>query len=169
MKIECEREQDVLDAFAAQRWPARCHGELVAHVRGCSICTDLAEVANALLDDHDTLPIDDDRLAAAGVVWWRAQLRAREEDARAAVRPIAFIQGVAASVAVWLVVALLRTIPIRWLGASRAWAADLIADVRVPVPDLTRVTAGVPAGLLFVMAAAVLLVPLAIYFAVADD
>src|SRR6266545_4783902 len=110
MKIECEREQDVLDTLAAQRWPARCDDDLRAHVGTCGICADLVEVAGALLDDHD-ITYQDARIPPSGIVWWRAQLRAREEDARAAARPIAFIQGVAASVALWVVVTLLRAIP----------------------------------------------------------
>ncbi len=110
MTCECDREQDVLDALSAGRWPARCDEDLRAHVSACGICHDLVDVATALADDRDAT-WRDARVPSAGVVWWRAQLRAREDAARAAGRPVAFIQGVAASVAVWLAIALFRAMP----------------------------------------------------------
>src|ERR671932_499558 len=110
MKIECAREQDVLDALAAQRWPARCDDELRDHVAACDICSDLIVAASALLDDQETA-YSEARIPPAGLVWWRARLRAREEAARAAARPLAFIQGVAASAAVWLLVTFVRAVP----------------------------------------------------------
>ena len=168
MKIDCDREQDVLDALAAQRWPARCDDELRAHVRTCAVCADLVHVARALLEDHDT-SYQDARLPPSGVVWWRAQLRAREEDARAAARPIAFVQGVAVSVAVWLVVTLLRAVPPSAVAAWKAWAIALVPRFTVPVPDLARAAAAAPAGVLLVVGAVLLLAPLAIYFAGAED
>ncbi len=114
MTCECDREDDVLDALAAERWPERCDEDLRTHVNACAVCADLAEVAAALLDDREAA-WREARVPPAGVVWWRAQLRAREEAARAAGRPLAFIQGVAASVAVWLIVALFRAMPLSYL------------------------------------------------------
>jgi hypothetical protein len=162
MTIECPREQDVLDAFAAQRWPARCDDELRTHVNGCGICTDLVAVAGALLDDQDTVYAGA-RVPPSGFVWWRAQLRAREEDARAAARPIAFIQGVAASVAVWLLVTLVRSVPTVRLIALTEWMAGLVPHVSVPLPTITHAVAVLLAG------AALLLAPIAIYLAVNED
>lgn len=168
MKIDCDREPDVLDALAAQRWPARCGDELRTHVAACAVCGDLVQVASALLEDHDTT-YQDARLPPSGIVWWRAQLRAREEDARAAARPIAFIQGVAVSVAVWLVVTLLRAVPASTVAAWKEWAIGLAPRVSVPVPDLARAAAAVPVGVFLVIAAVLLLAPLAIYFALVED
>lgn len=167
MKIECPREQDVLDALAAQRWPARCDDELQAHVQGCGICTDLVAVASALLDDQDTA-YHDARIPPSGLVWWRAQLRAREQDARAAARPIAFIQGVAVSVAVWLIVTLVRSVPTARFVALKEWMTGLVPHVTVPLPSVAQVGAAIPLAVLLV-AAALLLAPLAIYFAVNED
>jgi hypothetical protein len=163
---ECEREQDVLDAIASQRWPSRCDETLRAHVRTCSLCADLVEVASALVDEH-AAAYQEARIPPSGIVWWRAQLRARDEDARAAARPIAFIQGLAASVAVWLLVTVVRTLPAATLAAWKNWLGD--AARMLPVPSLAHVTAAIPAGVLLVLGAALLLAPLAIYFAVADD
>jgi hypothetical protein len=167
MKIECPREQDVLDAFAAQRWPARCAAELRAHVHDCGICADLVAVAGALLDDHDTAYAEA-RIPPSGLVWWRAQRRAREENARAAARPIAFIQGVAASVAVWLLVTLVRSVPTVRLIALKEWMAGLVPHVSVPLPTIAHAAAAIPVAVL-VAGAALLLAPIAIYFAVNED
>ena len=168
MRIECEREQDVLDALAARRWPARCDTELTAHVAACPVCGDLVEVAGALLDDHDAT-YGDARLPPSGVVWWRAQLRARDEDARAAARPIAFIQGVAASVALWLLVTLVRAIPTAMVAAWKDWVLGFIPHLSVSLPNLADMTAAIPVNVLLVVGAALLLAPLAIYLAVAED
>jgi hypothetical protein len=168
MTCECSREQDVLDALSARRWPERCDADLRAHVASCAICTDLVEVAMALLDDHE-LAWRDARVPPSGVVWWRAQLRAREDAARAAARPLAFIHGVAASVAVWLVVALVRAVPPAYLSTWRAWVAGLIPDITFRMPDVASVTGAVPLSLLLLLAAWLLLAPVAIYFAVVDE
>ena len=165
MIVECDREQDVLDTIASQRWPARCDEDLRVHVHACSVCADLVEVASALVDDHAPV-CQETRIPSSGIVWWRAQLRAREEDARAAARPIAFIQGVAVSVAVWLLVILARSLPAATLAAWKGWLGD--AARLLPVPSLAQVTA-IPTGVLLVVGAVLLLAPLAIYFAVAED
>jgi hypothetical protein len=168
MTCECSREQDVLDALSARRWPERCDADLRTHVASCAICADLVDVASALLDDHE-VAWRDAHLPPSGVVWWRAQLRAREEAARAAARPLAFIQGVAASVAVWLVLALVRAVPPGYLSTWRAWLMGLVPDITVRMPDLARVTGAVPLSILVLLAAWLLLAPVAIYFAVVDE
>ena len=168
MTCECSREQDVLDALSARRWPERCDADLRAHVAACAICTDLVDVATALLDDHEA-SWRDARMPPSGVVWWRAQLRAREDAARAAARPLGFIQGVAASVAVWLVVALVRAVPPASVSTWRAWVTELIPDITSRMPDVSSVTGAVPLGILLLLAAWLLLAPVAIYFAVGDD
>ena len=168
MTCECTREEDVLDALSARRWPDRCDADLRAHVASCDICADLVDVATALLDDHE-VAWRDARVPPSGVVWWRAQLRAREDAARAAARPLAFIQGVAASVAVWLVVALVRAVPPAYLSTWRAWVTELVPDITVRMPDMARVAGAVPLSILVLLAAWLVLAPVAIYFAVVDE
>ncbi|MGE5816048.1 MAG: hypothetical protein ACM36C_16280, partial [Acidobacteriota bacterium] len=100
-RVECPREQDVLDALASRRWPHRAGDELRAHVATCGICADLVTVAGALLDD-ESVPHE---LPPASLVWWRAQLRARVEAARAALRPIRVAQLAAVICAAAVVIA----------------------------------------------------------------
>jgi hypothetical protein len=168
MIADCDREQDVLDAITSQRWPTRCDEDLQAHVRTCSFCADLVEVASALLDEHASAH-QEARIPSSGIVWWRAQLRARDEDARAAARPIAFVQGIAASVAVWLLVTFIRAVPAATFVAWKDWVLGFMPHVSLPVPSLAHVAAAIPVGVLVVVGAALLLAPLAIYFAVAED
>ena len=158
----------MLDALSARRWPERCDADLRAHVASCAICADLVDVATALLDDHE-VAWDDAHVPPSGVVWWRAQLRAREEAARAAARPLAFIQGVAASVAVWLVLALVRAVPPAYLSTWRGWVKGLVPEITVRMPDMASVTGAVPLSILVLLAAWLLLAPVAIYFAVVDE
>jgi hypothetical protein len=94
-RVECPREQDVLDTLASRRWPDRAGQGLRAHVAACTVCADLLVVAGALIDGDEPLSVPRE-LPPAGVVWWRAQLRAREEATRAALRPIRAVQAAAA-------------------------------------------------------------------------
>ena len=171
MTAECSCEEDVLDAITARRWPDRCDAELRAHVTSCHICIDLVRVATALLEDRE-VAWSDARLPPSGVVWWRAQLRAREDAARAAARPLAFIQGVAASVALWLVVTIVRGMPPADVSAWRTWFAAWLPGTSFPATDILRLPdlAGmVPISILCLLAAWLVLAPVAIYFAVLDD
>jgi hypothetical protein len=171
MRHECVREEDVLEAVTTSGWPARADDNLRAHVASCAVCADLVEVTTALLEDRE-LACSEATLPPSGVVWWRAQLRAREDAARAAARPLAFIQGVAASVALWLVVTLLRAIPAADVVNAWGWARRSIGALSIPWPDLTNV---VPAagwatvGLVCLLAAWLMLAPIAIYLAVGDE
>ena len=90
--VECPREQDLLDALTAGRWPDRVDAELHTHVRDCAICTDLADVVGALYDARDVVYADV-AVPASGTVWWRAQIRARREAAAQAARPVTIVQA----------------------------------------------------------------------------
>ena len=168
MSIECPREADVLDALAAQRWPGRCDEALRAHVAACGICLDLVEVAQALWHDHDAA-YEHARVPSSGLVWWRAQLRAREDAARAAGRPIAFIQGVAVSAALWLILTVARAVPASTFGVWKGWLLRLVPHVTLSVPDLARAAAAVPVSIVVFVLVSLVLAPLAIYFAVNED
>jgi hypothetical protein len=169
VKTECAHEQDVLDALAAQRWPARCDEHLRAHVNECALCADLIDVASALLEDQQSA-WQEARVPPSSIVWWRAQVRAREEAARAAARPIAFIQGVAASMALWLAVAIWRALPWPALGDLRKLLAGLVPSVTFSLPDFATVATILPGALLLLaLAAWLMLAPVAIYFAAHDE
>ena len=100
-RIECVREFDVLEAVASGRWAAGAFPAIEAHLVECPICADLATVVAALAPDRDERRLET-RVPPAAHVWWRAQVRARQEAAAAASRPITIAQGVAAASAIGL-------------------------------------------------------------------
>ena len=67
----------------------------------CPVCAELAAIAKIVRDDfeHATRQA---RVPTAEIVWWRAQMRAREDAARAAARPILFTQALAVAAAIGL-------------------------------------------------------------------
>lgn len=105
--IECAREQDVLDAVAAGRWPDRCERDLRAHVERCAICAEVAAVAHALREDYERA-WQQSQVPPSGRVWWRAEMRARHEAARRAAQPITVVQGLVGACVVGLALALLQ-------------------------------------------------------------
>ena len=165
MNAECAREPDVLDMLAANRWPSKCEQDLKEHVETCAACAGLLIVASALLDEHESAWAEA-RVPPPALVWWRAQVRGREEAARAAARPIAFVQGIAASCAVWIAVSLLRAFPPP-VPDWHAWFATALNAL----PDVAAVAAAVPGGVPFlvVAVASLLLSSLVLFFALRED
>lgn len=102
--IECPRETDVLDALASARWPDRVDAELSQHVASCAICRDVIAVAAAMHEDHDAAwhEWNDANVPSSGQMWWRAEMRARQDAIREATRPVTIAQGVAAGLALGL-------------------------------------------------------------------
>src|SRR5689334_16869858 len=87
-RAECPREQEVLDSVYSGRWPDRMGQDLAGHVEGCTFCKELGMVAQALRSNF-SMAIEQARVPSAGLVWWRAEIRARQESLRVASRPIA--------------------------------------------------------------------------------
>ena len=168
--VDCGREEDVLDALTSGRWPERVDRELLSHVVHCSICTDVVEVASAVLEVRANEPVEA-RIPSSAVMWWRAQMRARQEAAREAARPITVAQVVASVAAIVLmIVALWALSP--WLmdslGGCLAAAIGSDGSDLTAMQAPTLMTSGwiVPALMIGVW---LVLAPVAIYFAVADD
>ena len=167
---ECLREQDLLDALASNRWPARCEEELRRHVATCDTCADLEQVVAPLMDDHDHL-WSTIRVPSSGTVWWRAQTRARLDAAREALRPVTVAQAIGAALAV-LSLAALIWMAAPWLSGLQQLMPDL------PGVDIQTTRLMALAGTIdlarwwwVIVAAAtwLLLAPLAIYFALFED
>jgi hypothetical protein len=163
---ECVREQDVVDAVTAGRWPG-VEAELRGHVRSCRSCADLVEVLGPLLDAGDAA-WQNARVPSSGVVWWRAQMRARREATVSANRPltIAQVAGTLAGIAVLLGIAVVVA---PWFDLSLAGSLE---SLRLNLEPVTL--AGLPTlarhwWIALLVGSWLLLAPMAIYFAVADD
>lgn len=169
MILECAREADVFEAVAFGRWPEHCGQELTAHVSTCAICADLVAVAGALHEDRESLC----RLAqppAAGMVWWRATIRARADAARTVTQPISVFQGIAgaciAGGAAGLVGVAWRSM--HWVDRLGDLAVSL-ASHRADIASASALATGRGLPILLAVAAGLVLAPLAIYFTLADD
>lgn len=159
----CGREEDILDVIAMGRWPARSDPDLAAHLEGCEGCRDLVTVVTALSGGYESAWTEA-RLPSSTLVWWRAQVKAREEAVRAAVRPMAFAQGVAAAGAVWIAVSVLRMAPAPIsLGGSAA-----IAYLRAALADISAALLSIPGGTTFVglVVGSLVLAPIALLLVV---
>ena len=126
MKLQCQFEQELLDAIAARRWPDRAEAQLREHVARCGLCSDVAEIAGAFFEDRDCAQAEA-VVPSASAVWWRAQIRAREEAARVAARPLLIFQ-VMATICVAIVAIALAPAASNWIrgsltafGAAECW------------------------------------------------
>ena len=126
MKLQCQFEQDLLDAVSSRRWPDRADAALRAHVASCSLCSDVAVIAGAFFEDSDCARAEA-VVPPASAIWWRAQIRAREEATRVATRPLIAVQIVATLVALVAAIAVAPAASasirssIKTLGATDWW------------------------------------------------
>ena len=160
----CPREADVLDALASARWPHRADEDLVQHVASCEICKDVITVAAAIQADHDAA-YREANVPSSGQMWWRAEMRARQDAVREASRPVAVAQGVA------VVLALVVAIAVAWfawpsihdlLSASTATAAA----GTVAQPSVFASSMAIP--LAVAMGALLVIAPLALYVVLSE-
>jgi len=169
--VDCCREDDVLDALTSGRWPDRADDDIKGHVATCAICADVVEVASAVLEVRNDEP-GEMRIPSSAVMWWRAQMRARQEAAREAARPITVAQVVAAVTLVAVTVGALIALSPWFAVVLGGWMADVeitasLAALGAPSGMLTQgwVLSAVAIGL----GVWLVLAPVAIYLAVADD
>jgi hypothetical protein len=168
--FDCGREEDVLDALTSGRWPERVDRELLAHVANCSICTDVVDVASAVLEVRANEPAEA-RIPSSAVMWWRAQMRACQEAAREAARPITVAQVIASVAAIVLMIVALWALSPWLMDSLGGWLAAVTGDdgFDVAAMQAPRLMTGgwiVPALMIGVW---LVLAPVAIYFAMADD
>ncbi|HLY62903.1 MAG TPA: hypothetical protein VKV95_19330 [Terriglobia bacterium] len=119
----CENERAVLEAVESGRWPQACGAELRAHVAQCSICADVLLVAKTLQHENQWVQTEVE-LPAAGLVWWKAQMRAQREAATRAAEPIRMVEKAAG---IFGIVSLIVLTVWRWdlVADWLAWVADL--------------------------------------------
>ena len=155
---ECLREAEVVESVANGAWPSASTADLKAHVASCAICGELAAVADAIRADCQSARAHL-QVPSAGLVWWRAQLRARQQNAEAAGRPITYVQ-VAAGVFAASLLFMLGGLVWPSLRESVAWI-DLISHVA----DTGRFWL----PLAVAIAAWLVLAPVVLLFALSDD
>jgi hypothetical protein len=174
---ECAHEREVLDLVIADRWPDRCDPDVVAHASACEVCRDVVAVAFAMREDEARVeaeivaasPHHQSVVPDATLVWWRAQLRAHEDAARRAARPIAMVQGIGIGIGLVATLSLGRVLwP--WIRAYAAGATSSLADMAARSASMsTAAVAAAPLWLTLSIIAAVVAAPLALYAALGKD
>ncbi|HUP60803.1 MAG TPA: hypothetical protein VNA69_10335 [Thermoanaerobaculia bacterium] len=155
--MSCARENELLETVSAGRWPDGCDEELRAHAASCEHCRELAAMA-ALFHAEMQDAMRDAQLPSSGLVWWRAQRRARAEAARTASRAITLVQ--AASVAGAIAFALMIIGGVSVMSESwRTWLPR--------ISEAFSTTWSLP--LTIALAVFLTLTPVALYFVLAED
>ena len=114
---ECPLEEEILTEAMQSRCPDQANPALRAHAAqsasGAAVAAIASLTAAAREEDgtHAEIP-------EAGLVWWRAQLRARREAAKSAGRPITAAQVIAFACAAGLLGAC--------FGATSTWFQSLV-------------------------------------------
>jgi hypothetical protein len=167
-RVECRFEADVLEAVIQSRWPERVDFELREHAKTCQICSDVAAVAGAIECAREGMPAHP-AIPESGIVWWKAQMRARREAVEAAGRPITAVHVAAFACAMALMGACIGATS-SWFQAGLKWLWSGLTkiDVATLVAYATALIAG--HGLLAAsMFAMVFVVPVAVYLAIGKD
>ena len=154
MKNQCSREHEVMETVSCGRWPEHCPVELRAHISDCSICRDVLDVALALHQDRDSA-YPHAHVPSADLVWWRAELRARQEAMRTASRPITITETFGAAAGIGVAVALMKS---AW-----PWLKTTFVLPDLPLFSFSQ------AGLVIVFALAVLVIAPLAYLALSDE
>ena len=166
-QIECEFEADVLSAVLQSRWPERAEDGLREHVKTCAICSDVAAVAGAIeCAREETVPHP---LPESGLVWWKAQMRARREALETVGRPITAIQVAAFACALVLMGACIGATS-NWFQVALKWVwAEITGfDLNAFIPYAAALISG-HVLLALCMAAMIFGVPVAVYLAIGKD
>ena len=165
--VECSREEDVQAAVNTGRWPERVDSELRAHIDGCEVCQDVLAVAIGFASvDGDAHPLPD-----ASAVWLRSQVRARAEAARLAQQPITVAQALAFASVVGVLGALVGASS-SWLQTWLKWAGMAVSRLNprgLPLPTGIAALVTEHAGLVVMIAMALTLAPIAVYWAIREN
>jgi hypothetical protein len=164
MMRECTRSGDVAAAVAAGEFSRGGDGDLHQHVAACDACRDLVLDMSALRAERARVRRDAP-MPSAGLVWWRAQLRERQQAARQAAAPVAAVHAAALVGAVVLAAVLVAAVA-RWAGLAAV--TDLIPTMPSWGETSKSVTDASPLiryGLALGASAWLILGPVALYFA----
>ena len=119
----------------------------------CPRCGPLAAIEQMIRDEFDAT-IRQVRVPTPEIVWWRAQMRAREEAARAAARPILFTQALAMAALVGLLISVAGRLTL----PAFSWSGLTPISLHLPLLPIA-----------IAAACWIVLAPLALYLAFSRD
>jgi len=113
----CEKEALVIEAVRCGTWD----DALRTHAARCPVCADAALAADLLreLSDLDNTQVT---LPNGGLIWWKAQLKAKRAAAERATQPISIVEKVFCACSILSAIGLLLW---QWSSIS-AWFALLL-------------------------------------------
>ena len=168
MKRECVRSADVLAAMTAAPVPVLSNEELRQHADACESCREMVTVVGALRAERDRLRRST-TVPSAGLVWWRAQLRQRQQAALRATAPVTAVHAAAIVAAVVLAVVRATSVaPFVGMPSLSGWIPQVPSWVEAP-PTLTTDFPMLRYGLMLGATAWLILGPVALYFALRRD
>ncbi len=85
--VSCTCEKEIRELVESGQWPLAAPPELKSHAASCRTCADLVLVAGAFQRTRATT-IAAARPATPGAIWWRAQLRSRQQAFERIQRPL---------------------------------------------------------------------------------
>lgn len=130
----CVWERELLDALGRGFVGA----ELESHIATCLSCGELHAVASALLDER-VKAISEAPVPTAAAMWWRMQMRRRQEVQAASRRSLLIGQAVTLAAAMAVMVALFG-------GNVAVELREVIASIRLSTPLLLAVATWIVAA-----------------------
>lgn len=131
----CARQQEVTQAVQAGQWPLGVAEEVREHVAACAACADEVRLAVAFQSARAAAM----RVAtpqSAGLLWWKAQIRRRQEAMEKLERPGFAISTAAMAVSLVLLGAVLLTVwkQVHWsrtmvFFSPHGWSVWMVAGV----------------------------------------
>ena len=119
----CPREAEVQAILRQGHWPEACDDDFRSHVQTCPTCSDQLLVLHAFHGARDQA-MQAARLDHPNLLWWRAQLRRRNEALQRVGRPITRAQTFALCIGILAAAALLRS----QIGSGLEWSSWLPAS-----------------------------------------
>jgi hypothetical protein len=168
MTRECVRAAEVLAAMTAGPEPGLANEELRQHADACELCRDMVTVVSALRGERDRVRRTTS-VPSAGLIWWRAQLRQRQQAALKATAPVTAVHAAAIIAAAVLAVVLATSVApfvgmpslSGFMPSATSWAeASQSLSAQFPL---------LPYGLALGATAWLILGPVALYFAFRRD
>ncbi|HUB52348.1 MAG TPA: hypothetical protein VL986_09390 [Terracidiphilus sp.] len=166
--ISCPCEKEIRELVERGQWPQASPPELRNHAANCRTCADLVLVAGAFQRAR-TVTVAAAKPPSPGAIWWRAQLRSRQQAFERIQRPLIGAQ-VFSLAAVLLAIAGFIAFQARHGLAWLDWAGKASQSAALHTGSLSSAnTSGSASGLLFfvIVAAATfaLVAGVAVYFA----
>ncbi len=136
----CSREKEIAALLDLGQWPQASPADLRAHAVSCRSCSDLILVRSALHSERIST-ISAPALPSAGSLWWRAQLRKRNQAIETISRPL-----LGAQIFAFAVILVVAAVGIVWdlkTGARMlTWLEDIphVLNLSVLLPSTPSFT-----------------------------